>query len=241
MQVGIAGTTRLRPTEKARVGLWTPRSQQKSLSARWARRRPARANRCKWTLSRSKGTDMQSDYGASQSGITPPRQPRQITPGFPDAPGTSYGSSPQHSTREAAERAVDPVDQAKKTLSRTAGQVGEKVSSSFDVQKGKVAAGLGSVARALRAGGDQLRAQDAEASIPGYVASAASQVERLSGYLKSTDAKAIVGNVEDFARRQPALFIGGAFFLGILGARFLKSSGESIAGRSVAGRSAGGE
>jgi hypothetical protein len=184
---------------------------------------------------------MQSDYGASQSGITPPRQPRQITPGFPDAPGTSYGSSPQHSTREAAERAVDPVDQAKKTLSRTAGQVGEKVSSSFDVQKGKVAAGLGSVARALRAGGDQLRAQDAEASIPGYVASAASQVERLSGYLKSTDAKAIVGNVEDFARRQPALFIGGAFFLGILGARFLKSSGESIAGRSVAGRSAGGE
>jgi hypothetical protein len=37
----------------------------------------------------------------------------------------------------------------------------------------------------------------------------------------------MVRNVEDFARRQPALFIGGAFMLGLLGARFLKSSAQT--------------
>jgi hypothetical protein len=36
----------------------------------------------------------------------------------------------------------------------------------------------------------------------------------------------LVGDVENFARRQPALFIGGALALGILAARFLKSSSQ---------------
>jgi hypothetical protein len=32
--------------------------------------------------------------------------------------------------------------------------------------------------------------------------------------------------VEDFARRNPAVFLGGAFALGLVGARFIKSSGH---------------
>lgn len=183
---------------------------------------------------------MQSDYGASHNGGTSSRQPRQTTPGYLDAPGDSNGQPSQYSTRRAGGLADDPVDQAKKTLTKTASQVGDKVSSTFDARKDKVAAGLGSVAQALRSSSDRLRTQGDEGSIPEYVDTAATQVERLSGYLESTDTKAIVGNVEDFARRQPALFIGGAFFLGILGARFLKSSAESMPGRSGGANRTGG-
>jgi hypothetical protein len=55
---------------------------------------------------------------------------------------------------------------------------------------------------------------------------AAERVERVSGYLREKDIDQLVREAEDFARRQPALFLGGAFALGVLGARFLKSSGK---------------
>jgi hypothetical protein len=49
-------------------------------------------------------------------------------------------------------------------------------------------------------------------------------VERLSGYLRSNSVSDMVSGVEEFARRQPAIFIGSACMLGLLAARFLKSS-----------------
>ena len=39
----------------------------------------------------------------------------------------------------------------------------------------------------------------------------------------------MVTQVEQYARRQPAIFLGGAFALGLLGARFLKSSNPQTA------------
>jgi hypothetical protein len=46
----------------------------------------------------------------------------------------------------------------------------------------------------------------------------------VSNYLQNTDVSEMVDRTEEFARRRPALFLGGAFALGLLGARFLKSS-----------------
>ena len=43
------------------------------------------------------------------------------------------------------------------------------------------------------------------------------------GYLRGKDFDRMVDDLEGFARRQPALFLGGAFMLGLLAARFLKS------------------
>src|SRR5215217_3478282 len=53
---------------------------------------------------------------------------------------------------------------------------------------------------------------------------AAEQAERLSGYLSERDANELLREVEDFARNRPAVFLGGAFAIGIAAARFLKSS-----------------
>lgn len=57
-----------------------------------------------------------------------------------------------------------------------------------------------------------------------YVERAGRQVQSLADYLKNNDAGQIADASENFARRQPAVFLGVAFVLGVVSARFLKSS-----------------
>ena len=57
-----------------------------------------------------------------------------------------------------------------------------------------------------------------------YIEKAADEIHRVSEYVRTADPRDIRRNVEGFARREPLLFLGGAFALGMLGARFLKSS-----------------
>jgi hypothetical protein len=49
-------------------------------------------------------------------------------------------------------------------------------------------------------------------------------VDRFSSYLRDHDLGDVRSDVENLARRQPAVAIGAALVLGMLGARFLKSS-----------------
>jgi hypothetical protein len=62
-----------------------------------------------------------------------------------------------------------------------------------------------------------------------YGNSLADKVEQLSSYLDRKEVGELIHDIEYFARRNPALFIGGAFALGLLGARFLKSSSPNQA------------
>jgi hypothetical protein len=119
------------------------------------------------------------------------------------------------------------VDQAKETTGQVVEQVQQQATSRLDHQKETAITGFASVADAIRQVGQSLREQE-QGGITQYAAEygerAAEQIERLTDYLRERDVNQLVGEVEDFARRQPALFIGGAFLLGLAGARFLKSS-----------------
>ena len=99
----------------------------------------------------------------------------------------------------------------------------EQVKSGASRGKDQAAQTLSGVAQSLRLSSQQLREQD-QAGVSRYAEQAADQVERLSNYLQNTDVNEIVDRIEELARRQPAVFLGGAFTLGLLGARFLKSS-----------------
>jgi hypothetical protein len=59
-----------------------------------------------------------------------------------------------------------------------------------------------------------------------YVNKAADGIERWATQLRQQDLEDAVRAVEQFARRQPALFLGVAFGAGLMAARFLKSSGS---------------
>jgi hypothetical protein len=114
-------------------------------------------------------------------------------------------------------------DEAQQRVGAVAAQAQDQLKSRIATQKDSAAESLSGVAEALRQTGNQLRASDQTGAI-GLLDEAASQVERLSGYLQHNDLNRLVRDAESFARRQPALFLGGAFLIGLVGARFLKSS-----------------
>jgi uncharacterized protein YjbJ (UPF0337 family) len=124
---------------------------------------------------------------------------------------------------QVKETAGQVADQAQQAVGQVADQARQQVSSRLASQKDRAAESLTSVAQALRQTGQQLREQDQQA-VTGYIDSLASRVEGVSSYLEHNDLGQLVDDVERFARRQPALFLGGAFALGLLGARFFKSS-----------------
>jgi hypothetical protein len=124
----------------------------------------------------------------------------------------------------------DLLQQAKQTTGEIVSQVQQRASSQLTQQKDTAASELTNVANAVR----QLRhTLEGEQSGPiaRYVADygdkAAEQIERLGAYLREQDPRRLLDDVQNFGRRQPALLLGGAFLLGLAGARLIKSSMEA--------------
>jgi hypothetical protein len=116
------------------------------------------------------------------------------------------------------------------------GQVKDNAATAIDDKKANLAQGLTSVAETIRQVGDSVKPPAGEPPAnkvveltTQYTESLSQQVEKLSGYLESQDLRGLMTDVEKFARRNPAIFLGGAFALGILAARFLKSSNPNQA------------
>jgi len=130
-----------------------------------------------------------------------------------------------------ANEASNLGNEAKGLAQDVAGRVGETAKGRIASGKDRAARSVGSVADALRQTGQQLRRQDEE-NLPGYIDTAADKLESVSGYLRDKELSEVVEDIEDFARREPALFIGGAFAIGLLGGRFLKSSAASSRART---------
>ena len=114
---------------------------------------------------------------------------------------------------EAKEKAQNVMDETKDALQEELG-----------ARTRGAASDLGDVANALRQTSKQLEGN----SVAPYVAKAAEQLERASSYVRTADPNEIRRGVESFARREPLLFIGGAFALGMVMARFLKASAANV-------------
>ena len=96
--------------------------------------------------------------------------------------------------------------------------------SQLETQLDRATDSLGGLTAALRQTGDQFKGQNIP-FVPDYAEQFAGQLDRVSAYLKDNDVEQLARDAESFARRNPALFIGGAFLLGIGIARFIKASG----------------
>jgi len=102
-------------------------------------------------------------------------------------------------------------------------RVRERAAAELSTQKNLAVDGIGSVAQAVRQSTQHLRDQQHEA-LAGYVEQAADQIERFAQQLRGKDLNELFDDAQRLARRQPAIFIGSAFALGLIGARFFKSS-----------------
>jgi len=104
--------------------------------------------------------------------------------------------------------------------------VRETATSQLSSQKDRATDGLGSLARAVRQSTQSLR-DNQQDTVAQYVEQAADRIEQFSSQLRDRDLGELMREADRFARRQPAIFIGAAFMLGVLAARFFKSSSSS--------------
>lgn len=146
----------------------------------------------------------------------------------PDYPGrgTSGGMSntpalEEETVRHGASRSPD--QEVRHRTEDLADKAGQTAKQQVDRRKEQAASRLGHVSGALRSTSDHLRDED-EPSIAEYVDKAAVQLDRFVGYLDEKSAEDLLHDTRQLARRDPALFLGGAAVLGLIGARFLRSS-----------------
>lgn len=159
--------------------------------------------------------------------------PRGGTPGAGDA-GADVKEAARDVAQQTQQKAGEIAEQAK-------AQVVEQATNQAASQKDRAVSSLGSVADALRQASQHLRDNE-QAPVAQYADKAADRVEQFVQHLDGKEVQELLRDVERYARRQPALFLGGAFAVGLLAARFLKSSGQredDSGGRGYGGRDNG--
>ncbi len=123
------------------------------------------------------------------------------------------------------EKAGQVAEQASEQATAFFGHAQEKVKQTLNEQKGRGVEELSGLAQAVRQTSQQLRQQN-KAGMAGYAEQAAEQVDRVIHYADSHDVGELLEDAETFARRHPEGFLGGAFVLGLIAGRFMKSTKE---------------
>lgn len=127
---------------------------------------------------------------------------------------------------EAKAQAREMGERAQHQAQRLGAEAKARGQTLVHEQQQALAEHVGGLAEALHHTAKHLEEQHRD-MVAQYTGQAAQGLERFAHTLRERDLQAMVGQVEAFARRQPAVFIGSAALLGFLAARFLKSSAES--------------
>ena len=139
--------------------------------------------------------------------------------GSPGGQSSSRGANAPHN---GPKKKV--TSQVKQGATEAVSQVKDQASSAVKQQQQSAADKLRSVGQAIRDSAHNLEDQH----IPGsqFISQAAESIEKFSNVLREGDLHDLVDTVENWARRHPAMFLGGSLLAGVLLARFIKSSRE---------------
>ncbi|TLU70768.1 hypothetical protein [Lichenicoccus roseus] len=117
----------------------------------------------------------------------------------------------------AVQQAKDLASDAQTRGTALASAVGEQVSAAAETQKQSLADQLEDIAQAVHRSGAELEGhQDWAARL---VERGAAELSTIASTLRHNDVPALMENVQDLARRQPALFTGASFAAGFALAR----------------------
>ena len=134
---------------------------------------------------------------------------------------TQTGSSSV--TDQAKGTAQQATQQAKETAQQATEQARGRVRVEVDRRSTDVGEQATSVADAMRQSAQQLREQGKDpAAKP--VEQVAQRVEQAGSWLRDSDGDTILGDVEDFARRNPLAVVAGGVAVGFALSRVLKAS-----------------
>jgi len=127
---------------------------------------------------------------------------------------------------ELAESATDTLKTQANNLTEStrelASQAGDKMKAAVADQKMAGADYVGDFADMVRRASYEFDGQIPQAGQ--YIRKAADQIGSVSEALRTRDVSELVGEVQDFARKQPAAFFGAAVLAGFAAVRFFKSA-----------------
>jgi hypothetical protein len=161
-------------------------------------------------------------------------------PGSSPSSGVSGSSGIQGATSAVSDAAQQAAERTRAQASRTAGEVQEHAKAFLSEQKEAAAEHIDGVVKVLHDAVDQLR-QRSPGAVTDYAERAVGGLDSVAHALREQDMRALVGQVEDFARRQPVLFLAGSVAVGFALARFLKSSSHDYGQASRHGVSGTGQ
>jgi hypothetical protein len=142
-------------------------------------------------------------------------------------PGSGSRGGPG-SVRKRDTGGIDPgqiIENAKNVGSQVVGAVQESATSVLDEQKKRAADQIATVADIVRNSVQSLDRQSA-GTVRQYADDTARQISDFADRLRTRSWGELAGDVEDFARRWPAVFIASVIATGFIAGRFLVSSGS---------------
>jgi len=154
--------------------------------------------------------------------------------------GSSSRTSGTHEISSAASQGNEDtahglIGQMRSSASDTFQTVKSNTVAKLDEQKSTLSTGLMHVADNIRQLGSNLQggqqADPLTRIAADYSETAAEKLRTAADYFNTHDVNTMYRDVEGIARRNPAVFLGGAFALGFIAARFLKSSSPGTSHR----------
>ncbi|HLJ67446.1 MAG TPA: hypothetical protein VKX16_08805 [Chloroflexota bacterium] len=133
------------------------------------------------------------------------------------------GGSSDLVTEQVRQGTQDITRNAQQAAGQVADTAKQQAQSALHQQKSQASDTLHQVTTALRQTSENMHAQNQSAA-GNVLDAAAGRIEGVATYLEQHSVPELIDDVERFARRNSALFLGGAFAVGVLAARFLKSS-----------------
>lgn len=148
----------------------------------------------------------------------------RVNPSSPspaDTPSTTAGTS---ATGDHAQR--DEIrDRARQTADEIRDAARQQAEGMFNRQKSVAAEQTEKLATVFRKMAKEFDQQD-QYYFSGYANNLARCTDGISQRLREKDLEGLVSQVQEYSRRQPAMFIGGAIAAGFILSRFLRSSSE---------------
>ncbi|SFH71129.1 hypothetical protein [Modicisalibacter xianhensis] len=150
---------------------------------------------------------------------------KRVNPNLPAYDnGADGGSGPTASGGESSQR--DELKQrGRETAHEIKGAARQQAEGLFSQQRDAAADQAEKISSAFRKMADEFDDQE-QPLFSGYANDVASCTDNLSQRLREKDLGGLIEQAQDYSRRQPALYFGGAVAAGFLLARFLRSSNE---------------
>ena len=123
-------------------------------------------------------------------------------------------------------------EKVREKAAEVAGKAKDKIAGQYDAKKKEAMNEIQHLASALRTAADNVGTNGGSMSAM-LLERAAERLDNVGSSFSGKDLDGIVSDVERLARRNPAVFLGGAMLIGFAASRFLKSSGRQATGFGI--------